>query len=181
METASDLGYEGHCGSHHCTPTYSQYTCVSFLSRKISFLEKCLKIQRFHLVPPTSKAHRKYLQRPGQSASVVPANKVSVHSSLSVASGFLLSFDVASRALSAYLKNIIYPKMKFLPLASNSNAPQILVRKALEHADIGAPSGVTTADFVKELSEKVPAIFTQQRKASETNASKRITGNPCLF
>ena len=87
------------------------------------------------------------------------------------------SLDIARemllKALSGYVKKTYYPRIKFLP---EGEVKRIICKKAVKQGSFMLPLGVDVHTFVDRFQNKIPGIFTQLRKSSETNVTKHVCG-----
>ena len=109
--------------------------------------------------------------------SKITCNEISEISTLTNNSSikFEYSRNVIQGLLSDYVKEKIYPRMKFLP--SEPKVRESICRSSIfPKGNIILPDSVSQSAFVKNYSKKIPSIFTNLRKASETNVTNQMKG-----
>ena len=77
--------------------------------------------------------------------------------------------------LTDFVRNNVYPKMKFLG-KGNGKLSKAICRAAIGNGGVKLPNGAIKEEFVEKFYRMVQTIFTQLRKASEANISKYSKG-----
>ena len=85
------------------------------------------------------------------------------------------SKDVIQRLLSTFVKDKIYPKMKFLP-RDHQVREGICKSSIYPKGKIVIPNGMKINEFVYAYHGKIPKMFTQLRRTSEANVTNRMKG-----
>lgn len=120
-----------------------------------------------------TRARSEMVSRSSGSTSTSTKSVISGITDSSLEGSLDIAQEMLLKALSSYVKKTYYPRIKFLP---EGEVKHVICKKAVKQGSFTLPLGVDVHTFVDRFQNKIPGIFTQLRKSSETNVTKHVCG-----